>query len=153
MQKASNKQQKRYNKVTNQNQNTNVTGKSRFKTFAATSLTIVALLGFVVGVWNWEAVNAANTGIDSYTVTITDTCFQPNILKGSVGSTVKIHLINKGKKEHNFVLPAFYIFSPNLHAGESTDIEFSPDKAGTFPYDSDAPGFQEPGLSGHLIVR
>jgi uncharacterized cupredoxin-like copper-binding protein len=118
-----------------------------------TFLSVLAVFGIVYVVWVWESANAARPQQSTYTITITDTGFHPTTIHGTTGSSVKIHVKNQGRNVHNFIIPAYYIFSPNLRAGESTDIEFTPDKKGTFPYYSDAPGTKEPGFIGNLIVR
>ena len=108
--------------------------------------------GVVIAVWNYQSVHAAKPQTTVYTITITDQHFEPSQMHGTVGTAIKIHVKNIGKKEHNFVIPDYYIFSPNLHPGESTDVEFTPDKKGAFSFYSDAPGAKELGLHGTLTI-
>ncbi len=89
----------------------------------------------------------------TYHLVITDRHFFPRQIEGRLNQPIKIVIRNRGTKTHNFVLPAFYIFSPNLPSTEGTSVEFTPDKQGVFPFYSDTGGVKEPGLSGEMIVR
>ena len=89
----------------------------------------------------------------TYKMVITDRRFSPQQIEGRLNQTIRIVIRNQGSRTHNFVLPAFYIFSPDLPSKEGTSVEFTPDKKGTFPFFSDTGGQKEPGLSGELTVR
>lgn len=90
---------------------------------------------------------------ESYRITITDAEFQPSKIYARVDQRVHITVYNGGTKIHNFILPAFYIFTANLAAKEKTTMEFVPDKRGRYPFFSDAGGEKEPGLLGEIDVR
>lgn len=90
---------------------------------------------------------------ETYNVVISDHSFTPMILMARSDHAVRINIINKGTKTHNFILPAFYIYTPNLPAKQSTWVKFTPDKTGRFPFYSDADGDRESGLSGSIQVR
>jgi plastocyanin len=89
-------------------------------------------------------------------MTLRDGAIVPSQFTAARGQKVTIHVQNAGRKVHNLVIPAFYIFSYNLQPGQSVTVSFTPDKTGRFPYMSDA-GRQredpEPGMTGTLTVR
>ena len=89
----------------------------------------------------------------SYNVTLTDSGISPATMSASEGEPVSMTIINRGTKVHNFVLPAFFIFTSNLQPGSSTSAKFTPDKTGSFPYYSDTGGQPEPGLRGTMAVH
>ncbi len=89
----------------------------------------------------------------SYSVSITDQGMTPSVITSTVNEKVHITIRNNGTKTHNFVLPSFYIFTPNLPAHQGTTVEFTPDKKGAFPFYSDTGGAPEPGISGVLRVN
>ncbi|MCL6444817.1 MAG: cupredoxin domain-containing protein [Alicyclobacillus sp.] len=97
---------------------------------------------------SWGTVHAA-----TIQVTLTDTSIRPATMTVTKGETVNLNVVNRGGKTHNLVIPAFYIFTPNLPAGDSVSASFSPDKQGSFPYYSDTGGKPEPGLRGTIHVR
>lgn len=90
---------------------------------------------------------------ENYRIVITDHSFSPARITGRLNEPVTITIVNQGTKTHNFVLPAFYIFTANLPAKHTTNVGFSPDKAGSYPFFSDTGGAKEPGLEGHIDVR
>lgn len=85
-------------------------------------------------------------------IVITDEQYIPQKITGHTGQKMHIDIYNKGSKTHNFVLPAFYIYTPNLPAHQSTYVEFTPDKTGTFTFYSDTGGAREKGLVGSVEV-
>ncbi len=89
----------------------------------------------------------------SYTISITDERMVPNVIKVTAKQKTHFTIHNYGKKTHNFVLPAFYIFTPNLSPQEGTTVEFVPEKKGSFTFFSDTGGQPEPGLSGTIQVK
>ena len=90
---------------------------------------------------------------ESYTVSITDERITPNVIAVTAHQKTHLTIHNYGKKTHNFVLPAFFIFTPNLPPQQGTTVEFVPEKKGTFSYYSDTGGAPEPGLSGMFQVK
>ncbi len=90
---------------------------------------------------------------ETYNVVISDHSFAPTMLRARPDHVVRINIVNKGTKTHNFILPAFYIYTPNLPAKQSTWVQFTPDKTGKFPFYSDADGDREAGLAGTMQVR
>jgi FtsP/CotA-like multicopper oxidase with cupredoxin domain len=86
-------------------------------------------------------------------VTVTDRGFQPTQVRVVYGTRVKIYLTNRGKSEHNMVIPRFGIVTSPLTQGGDTYIEFTASERGHWPFFSDAPGTPERGLAGELIVE
>lgn len=86
-------------------------------------------------------------------VRVTDHGFEPSQMRAAVGSRVKIYLTNYGIREHNMVIPRFGIVTQPLARGADTYIEFTASAKGTWPFFSDAPGAQERGFTGQLIVE
>lgn len=84
---------------------------------------------------------------------VTDHGFEPAQLTVSYGSRVKIYLTNIGVREHNLVIPRFGIVTQPLVRGSDTYIEFTASAKGRWPFFSDAPGAQERGLTGQLIIE
>lgn len=84
---------------------------------------------------------------------VTDEGFEPALLTAPVGGRVKIHIVNRGTKEHTLTIPRWGIFTRNLAPGEENYVEFTASEAGDWPFFSDAPGEPEPGLSGVLRVE
>lgn len=110
-----------------------------------------ALTAFAPGAAPWPG--AARAKAESYTIRITDRGFRPEKIYGRLDHPIHIAVYNVGEKTHNLVIPAFYIFTPNLPAKGSTTVEFTPDKRGSYPFYSDTGGSVEAGLTGDVVVR
>lgn len=90
---------------------------------------------------------------ETYNITISDGSFSPSAITAHRDQKVHINIKNHGTTIHNFILPAFYIYTPNLKPNESTYVEFTPDKTGVYPYFSDAGGKPEAGMVGKISVK
>ena len=78
--------------------------------------------------------------------------FSPNPIRVKKGEPVKL-IITATDHDHGFSLEAFHI-KQKLKQGEPTTIEFTPDKAGTFPFKCSAfCGMGHFGMKGTLIVE
>lgn len=97
--------------------------------------------------------HALSAFAQNYQIIITDHGFAPDRITGEMNQPVHISIINKGTRVHNFILPAFYIYTANLPPKHSTSVGFSPDKKGVYSFFSDTGGSKEPGLSGHIKVN
>ncbi len=86
-------------------------------------------------------------------VTLRDGSIQPGTIQSTRGQEVHVLVQNRGLNVHNFVLPAFYVFTQNLQPGQRVDVRFTPDKTGAFQYYSDKSGVPEPGMFGTIQVR
>lgn len=108
----------------------------------------VATIGFGVFLSGGTTIQAS-----SYTISITDDRIIPNAITVAANQKTHLTIHNVGRKTHNFVIPDFYIFTPNLRSQQGTTVEFVPEKKGAFTYYSDAGGVPEPGLSGTFRVK
>ncbi|WAH35781.1 cupredoxin domain-containing protein [Alicyclobacillus dauci] len=86
-------------------------------------------------------------------VNLQDGSIRPAQIQAVKGKPLHIVVANRGQTVHNFVVPDFFVFSPNLQPGGTTDVRFTPDKTGSFRYYSDKKGIPEPGMEGQLVVR
>jgi cytochrome c oxidase subunit 2 len=78
--------------------------------------------------------------------------FSPNPIRVKKGEPVKL-IITATDHDHGFSLEAFHI-KQKLKKGEPTTIEFTPDKAGTFPFKCSVfCGMGHGGMKGTLIVE
>ncbi len=76
--------------------------------------------------------------------------FAPNVIRAKVGQPVSIDITSYGL--HTFTLDEFDVDvqTPN---GQTTRVEFTPDKAGTFTFYCDIPGHTAAGQIGRIIVE
>lgn len=86
-------------------------------------------------------------------VTLMDSSIKPKTIQVNKNEPVHITIVNKGTRVHNFVIPKFYVFSPNIKPNGQVDVRFTPDKTGTFQYYSDKKGIPEKGIHGLLYVH
>jgi len=78
--------------------------------------------------------------------------FSPNPIRVKKGEPVKL-IITATDHDHGFSLEAFHI-KQKVKKGEPTTIEFTPDKAGTFPFKCSVfCGMGHGGMKGTLIVE
>lgn len=78
--------------------------------------------------------------------------YKPNILKVKKGQKVEIEFNNKDGF-HDFVLDEFKVKTKQLKDGESEDIEFVADKAGTYEFYCSVGQHRAKGMKGTLIVE
>jgi len=78
--------------------------------------------------------------------------FSPNPIRVKKGEPVKL-IITAKDHDHGFGLEAFHI-KQKLKKGEPTTIEFTPDKAGTFPFKCSVfCGMGHGGMKGTVVVE
>jgi cytochrome c oxidase subunit II len=78
--------------------------------------------------------------------------FNPNVITVNQGDHVKL-IITALDRDHGFKLEAFGI-NQKLKKGDPATIEFTADKAGTFPFQcSDFCGIHHGRMKGKLIVK
>ena len=78
--------------------------------------------------------------------------FSPNPIRVKKGEPVKL-IITAKDHDHGFSLEAFHI-KQKLKKGEPTTIEFTPDKAGTFPFKCSVfCGMGHGGMKGTVVVE
>ena len=87
-------------------------------------------------------------------VTVSDGGITPAVLHARVGAELHLHVHNRGRQEHNFLLPAFGIVTQPIAPGGETYIAFTPSRPGSFTYFSVDPLTRtpDPGLEGRLQV-
>ena len=79
--------------------------------------------------------------------------FLPDRIMVSRGEKTRIIISNEDAKSHNFILPAFYIFTSPILSRKKTYVEFIPDKTGVFPFCSDYSDDKERGMVGKIFVQ
>ena len=78
--------------------------------------------------------------------------FSPNPIRVKKGEPVKLTITAKDH-DHGFQIDAFHI-KQRLKKGEPTVIEFTPEKAGSFPFKCSVfCGFGHGGMKGTIIVE
>lgn len=78
--------------------------------------------------------------------------FNPKEIKVKKGDTVKIVFTSKGGT-HNWVLDEFDAETKQLQTGETGEVTFVADKAGTFEYYCSVGNHRQMGMVGNLIVE
>lgn len=78
--------------------------------------------------------------------------YKPNEIRVKKGERVKITFTNK-EGFHDFVLDEFGVKSETIKAGNSTTVEFMPDRIGTFEYYCSVGNHRQMGMKGNLIVE
>jgi heme/copper-type cytochrome/quinol oxidase subunit 2 len=119
----------------------------------AVRMSVACLFSFTLQTTTRQTTVPTVNAQTSVEMTLTDAGISPSSMSASKDQPVSIHVVNRGTKTHNLVIPAFYIFTSNLNPGSDTFVRFSPDKTGTFPYYSDTGGKPEPGIHGSITVR
>jgi cytochrome c oxidase subunit II len=96
--------------------------------------------------------NGAAAGVHEIPVTAKKYEFTPSSIHVKKGEHVKL-LITAVDHDHGFKLPAFDI-QQDLKKGDTTTIEFTPDKAGTFHFAcSHVCGLGHRGMKAELVVE
>jgi plastocyanin len=97
-------------------------------------------------------VSGAMDAVNEITVNGGSFYFKPNEIHVKKGQKVKITLKNDGGL-HDFVIDELHVKSDRIKSGESTIIEFTPDKTGTFEYYCSVGNHRQMGMKGNLIVE
>jgi uncharacterized cupredoxin-like copper-binding protein len=108
---------------------------------------------------------------ETVTVTLDEFEFQPAELALPAGRPVRLHLVNRGGRAHDFTAPAFFQAvalregdavgaalraqggSIDVPAGASREVAIVPLRAGTYPLDCDKPLHGVLGMSGSITVH
>ena len=108
----------------------------------------VALAAALAGAPGIQAQNAAN----EISVTARKYEFVPNVIKVKQGEHVRL-VMTAVDHDHGFKLAAFNI-DQLLKKGEPTTVEFTADRAGTFPFEcSHFCGIGHKRMKGQLVVE
>lgn len=92
----------------------------------------------------------AVTNNQSITMESKSFSFNPNIIRAKVGEKVSIQITSQGN--HNFVIDEFGV-KVATPSGKTTEVVFTPTKAGTFEYYCGYSGHRQAGQVGKLIVE
>ena len=78
--------------------------------------------------------------------------FKPNIINAKVGQPVTIKFTSVGGMPHDFVIDELNVKSERVTEGE-LDIQFTPDKVGTFEFYCSVGNHRKMGMKGTLVVE
>ena len=101
------------------------------------------------------SMNATSTqGSQTREVTVTGSnySFVPATITVNQGDTVKIHFVNS-VGFHDFKLDEFNVATARVQGGQSADVSFVADKAGSFEYYCSVGTHRQMGMKGTLIVK
>lgn len=79
--------------------------------------------------------------------------FQPETFTIEKGLPVRITFKNTGKYPHNFTLPDLNVATWTVAPGEQASVQFTPTKAGLFPYSCTIDSHADKGMKGTLTVK
>lgn len=88
---------------------------------------------------------------DVIQITIRDEVVEPAQLRAKEGHELRLHVLNRSQRTHNFVVEEFGIVGRPLAPGEENYVAFTPSRAGTFPFFGDYSGRVD--WKGYLVVR
>jgi cytochrome c oxidase subunit II len=112
---------------------------------------VLALSAFALALAAQESAPAAAGG-DTIQVTAKKYEFNPAVITVKQGQQVKL-VITATDRDHGFKLPAYNI-EQKLKKGVATPVEFTADKAGTFPFEcSEFCGLGHGHMKGKLVVE
>ncbi|MBI4097144.1 MAG: cupredoxin domain-containing protein [Candidatus Levybacteria bacterium] len=88
----------------------------------------------------------------TFTVSGKSFSLTPNEIRVNKGDTVKITFTNTGGF-HDFTLDEFNVKTPQIQSGQTADVEFVADKAGTYEFYCSVGNHRTQGMKGSLIVE
>lgn len=89
------------------------------------------------------------SGMSSADLELYDFYFEPTVLKGAPGQTIKLELDNKGKVEHNLTITGQQV-DQNVAAGKKSEVTVTFPKSGTLAFFCKF--HQSQGMAGGLTV-
>ena len=95
---------------------------------------------------------AIQTDVKAFVVTGQNFSFSLSEIRVKKGDKVKINIINEGGF-HDWVLDEFNARTPRISDGETAEVEFTADRAGTFEYYCSVGEHRAMGMKGNLIVE
>ena len=93
-----------------------------------------------------------NSEVNTISVAGGNFYFKPNEIRVKKGEKVKIALSSKDGI-HDFVIDDFDVKSPRISDDNTTSVEFTPDKTGTFEFYCSVGQHRAMGMKGNLIVE
>lgn len=91
--------------------------------------------------------------VKEITVQANEFSFDPFNITIKKGEQVRLILNNVGKYPHNWVVDELNLKTATIKGGESTTLEFTADKAGTFPVYCSIGTHRAKGMEGKIIVE
>lgn len=117
---------------------------------------VLVLFGLVMSACGSTSNQQAALASGEITVKTSEWKFEPSSIRVEAGKPIKLVLKNEGKIEHNVAVLGIMASGKELQlaakAGESTTIEFTPDKAGVFELVCTLPGHKDAGMVGKLEI-
>ena len=105
--------------------------------------------GIVAGV---TTTNSSTQETKTIEITAANFTFSPGEIRVKKGDTVKVVLNNK-EGFHDWVVDELNVSTKQVGKGETTEITFIPDKAGTFEFYCSVGSHRQMGMKGNLIVE
>ena len=100
-----------------------------------------------------EATTSGVGSVKEFTVEETEFSFTPSTITVNQGDTVKITFKNVGKFGHDWQIDDLEVKTEIIKGGETTEISFVADQAGTFEYYCGVGQHKANGMVGKLIVK
>jgi plastocyanin len=82
-----------------------------------------------------------------------DFSFTPSTLTVKKDETKKVVFTNTGKYPHNFVIDELGVKSATINFGDTTEVTFTANKVGSFPFYCGVGTHREKGMVGTLTVE
>lgn len=120
-------------------------------------LMVVGLIVFLVKGRNSQTATQSNTIVTESQPKIIEVeggsfYFKPNQIKVKMGEKVKI-IFKVSGGPHNFVIDEFGVQTKLTAGGETSEVEFTPNKADTFEFYCSLGNHRAMGMKGTLIVE
>lgn len=97
-------------------------------------------------------VSQEDTGVNVVSIEGGMYYFRPDVIRAKKGEKIKVTLTSAGGN-HNFVIDEFDAKTQRVGTGESTSVEFTPDKTGTFEFYCSVANHRQMGMKGVLVVE
>lgn len=113
------------------------------QTLTCTAITLSTIL---------TAAPPAQASTRTVQINITDRGFVPSQVVAVINQPITLRITNQGRKVHEFGLPYYRIFTPDIMPGQTSTVSFSPWTAGRFDMVSEPAEVNAPQFSGKFIV-
>jgi plastocyanin len=97
--------------------------------------------------------NTETVGTRTVAVTGSEFSFTPKEVRMKVGETVMFLFTNEGAYPHNLIIQELGLTSATVQKGESTNLEFTATKPGTYKMHCGIGNHEAQGMVGTLIVE
>jgi len=100
-----------------------------------------------------SGVESSESGlVQTYTIEAIEHSFTPALISVSKGTILKVHLVNRGEKHHEWELEGYDVEIRPIAPGATGVLTLVADKVGTFRFVCDIDDHYEKGMRGFLIV-